>query len=185
MRITLFMACSLNGIIARPDYREDFLSREHWDGFLACARRTGALIWGRKTHEKCRRYGPQYLDAMKGLAAIVVTTDPGFALEPGFERAASPQDAVSTLEAKGLAEATLAGGSILNASFARAGLIDQVELQIEAVIIGRGIPIVAPGDFDLRLGPATVAQVTERILQVRCPVLELTGPGAPRSSQSG
>lgn len=49
MKVTLFMPMSLNGLIVRPDYREDFLSRQNWDSFVACARRTGAFIWGRKT----------------------------------------------------------------------------------------------------------------------------------------
>jgi dihydrofolate reductase len=151
----------------RPDEREDFLSRRNWDSFFECARRTGAIMWGRKTHEKVRAYGRQYFDAMKELTTIVVSTDPNVSLEGGFERATSPQDAVSRIEAKGFPEATLAGGSILNASFAKARLIDAVEINIEAVVIGRGIPLFAVDDFDLKLDLVTVRQIDDRIVQVR------------------
>lgn len=167
MKVTLFMATSLNGMIARPDYREDFLSRQNWDSFLTCARRTGALIWGRRTHEKVRKYARQYFDTMQDLAKIVVSTEPNFSLEEGFERANSPQEAVTKIEAKGFTEATLAGGSILNGSFAKARLIDSVEVNIEAVIIGRGIPLFAVDDFDLKLDLLTMTQIGDRIVQVR------------------
>lgn len=167
MQITLFMAASLNGIIARPDYREDFLSRRNWDSFIECALRTGVIIWGRRTHEKFRKYGRQYFETMKDLSKIVVSTDPNFSLEEGFERARSPEDAVTKIEAKGFTEATLAGGSILNASFAKAGLIDLVEMNIEAVIIGRGIPLFAVDDFDLKLDLVSLRQIDDRIVQIR------------------
>lgn len=97
MKVTLFMAASLNGMIARPDYREDFLSRRHWDSFLECVRRTGALIWGRKTHEKVRKFGPQYFEPLKDAACVVVTTDASLAVEEGFECASSPRDAIVKL----------------------------------------------------------------------------------------
>lgn len=172
MKITLFMATSLNGVIARPDYREDFLSRQNWDSFLECAQRTGAVIWGRKTHEKIRKYGSQYFGPMKDLAKIVVSTDPNLSLEQGFERATSPREAVAAIEAKGFTAATLAGGSILNASFAKERLIDSVEMNIETVIVGRGIPLFAVDDFDLKLDLVSVTQIGDRIVQVRCAVIE-------------
>jgi dihydrofolate reductase len=167
MNVTLFMATSLNGLIARPDYREDFLSRRNWDSFLDCARRTGALIWGRKTHEKFRRYGRQYFQTMNGLRKVVVSTDRAFSLEQGFELAGSPSEALAVLQGHGLQEATLAGGSILNTSFAKEQLIDAVEINIEPVVVGRGIPLFAAGDFDLALQLADVRQLGDGLVQLR------------------
>lgn len=167
MRVTLFMATSVNGLIARPDYREDFLSRRNWDSFLECASRTGALIWGRKTHEKFRRYGPQYFETMQGFRKVVVSTDRALSLEEGFERAGSPAEAVAVLQGHGLQEATLAGGSILNTSFAEEGLIDAVEVNIESVVVGRGIPLFAPGTFDLALQLSDVKQLGDGLVQLR------------------
>lgn len=168
MHVTLFMAASLNGLIARPDYREDFLSRENWDSFLDCTARTGAFIWGRKTHEKFRRYWLQYLERVKDFAKVVVSTDRGFSVEEGFELASSPRDALAVLESKGLSAVTLAGGGILNAAFAQAGLIDDLAINIEAVVVGRGIPLFAPEDFDLTLELVDARRITERIVQIRC-----------------
>lgn len=160
------MAASLNGIIARPDYREDFLSRQNWDSFLESVRRAGSLVWGRKTHEKVRRYGSQYLDQMKEFAKVVVSRDSSLALEEGFERADSPRGALARLEQRGLAATVLAGGSLLNRSFAREQLIDAVVINIEAVAIGRGIPLFAPDDFDIRFELTGVRRIGDNIVQV-------------------
>lgn len=173
MKVTLFMAISANGIIARPDYREDFLSRENWDSFLDCVRETGALIWGRKTHEKVRAYGPQYFRPLASSSNIVVSGNPAFTVdEPGFEVAATPQQALDSLAARGLRRATLSGGSLLNTAFARAGSIHEVVLNVEAVFIGRGIPLFAPDDVDLELRFNEMRQVSDRIVQLRYAVLE-------------
>ena len=176
MRVTLFMVMSTNGIIARPDYREDFLSRENWDSFLECVRQTGALIWGRKTHEKVRKYGAKYFEPLAGTRNVVVTAQRDFvASEPGFEVAASPQQALEVLKARGCAYATLGGGSILNSAFARAGLIDEVVVNIEAVIVGRGIPLFSPDDFDLRLRIGSTSRITDRVAQLRTTVVKSDG----------
>jgi dihydrofolate reductase len=172
MKITLFMATSLNGIIARPDYREDFLSNQNWYSFLDFTRETGALIWGRKTQEKARQYSPQALAQMGDFPKIVVTTDPAYTLEAGFEQAGSPQEAVDKLRRKGCKQATLAGGGILNSAFAREQLIDEVRINVEAVIIGKGIPVFAPGDFDMKLELKECRQVNQKIVQLCCLVVK-------------
>lgn len=166
------MSISLNGIIARPDYREDFLSSQNWYSFLDCAREKGALIWGRKTQEKARHYSPKAFEQMHNFEKIVVSTDPGFALEEGFALANSPQEAINKLEEKGCKEALLSGGSILNSSFAKARLIDEVMINIEAVIIGRGIPVFATDDFDVKLQFKEIKQLNDRILQVSYAVVK-------------
>jgi dihydrofolate reductase len=166
MKITLFMATSLNGIIARPDYREDFLSNQNWYSFIDFTRETGALIWGRKTQDKARQHSPQALARMGDFPKIVVTTDTTYTPEAGFEQAASPQEAVDKLRQKGCKQATLAGGGILNSAFAREQLIDEVRVNVEAVIIGKGIPVFASGDFDIKLEFKECKQVNQQIVQL-------------------
>lgn len=167
MHITLFMTMSLNGMTSRPDHREDFLSAENWDSFLECARETGALIWGRKTHEKVQRWNRRYFEQMKGLHKLVVSTNSALDVGEGFDLAASPRDAVAILERRGLRRATLGGGSILNSAFARERLIDAVVVNVEAVVIGRGLPLFAEADFDLRLETSSVRQLNDRIVQLK------------------
>lgn len=168
MKVTLFMSISVNGMIARPDFREDFLSQQNWDSFLDCVRDTGALIWGRKTHEKVRAHGPRYLGQLAGTHNVVVSTRSDFAVaEPGFELAASPEDALRSVVARGATRATLSGGSVLNSAFARAGLIDEVILNVEGVAIGRGIPLFAAADVDLPLQLHEMTRIGVNLVQLR------------------
>lgn len=161
------MTMSVNGITSRPDYREDFLSAANWYTFLDCVRETGALIWGRKTHEKVMSRNRKYLDEIAGIPKIVVSTQPDFFADSGFEVAASPRDAVARLSGRGHGRATLAGGSILNTAFARDRLIDEIIVNVEAVVVGKGIPLFAADDFDLRLALQEVRQIDPRIVQLR------------------
>lgn len=168
MKVTMFLASSLNGIIARPDYREDFLSREHWEGFLECASRTGSVIWGRRTHERVTVFNRGYLDRMWELEKIVVSRSEAFVPSDGFEVAHSPHAALELLASRGAEEATLAGGSVLNSAFVHAGLVDEVILNLEAVIVGDGISLLAPGGGDVRLkGNPEFRRVSDRIVQLR------------------
>ena len=54
----------------------------------------------------------------------------------------------------------------MNTAFARAGLIDQVIINVESVVVGRGIPLFAPEGFDLRLKLIEMKRMREEIVQL-------------------
>lgn len=76
------------------------------------------------------------------------------------------------LAGRGCERVTLAGGSILNCAFVMAQLINEVILNIESVIVGRGIPLFATEDVDLKLQLEHMRQVNDRIVQLRYTVLK-------------
>lgn len=57
------------------------------------------------------------------------------------------------------------GGSGINSCFARAGLLDEVVLNVEPIIVGRGIPVFKPRDFDLKQEFRNMVMVSGSILQ--------------------
>lgn len=148
MKVTLWMAMSLNAIVAREDQSEDFLSSTDWELFLELVRGADALIWGRVTHELFIR---QVRPLFPTLPVAVVTRDPSFAVDDGTVRAPSPEEAVAELAARGAAAALLAGGSRVNGAFSRSGLVDEVVVAVEPVIVARGIPLVTGEAPDMRL----------------------------------
>ena len=78
MNVTLWMAMSLNGIVARENQSEDFLSSRDWELFLELVRSSDALIWGRVTHQLFERLvRPQFQE----LPIIVVTRTNDFVTE--------------------------------------------------------------------------------------------------------
>jgi dihydrofolate reductase len=130
VKVILHMAISLNGMIARENYATDFLSAENWKIFVSLAYQTGAMIWGRITHEDVRTYGEQYIRDLERIQRVVVSRDTLFSVEPGWQLAASPQHALDLLTATGVEKTLLVGGASLNSAFARAALIDEVILTI-------------------------------------------------------
>jgi dihydrofolate reductase len=164
MNVTLWMAMSLNGIVAREDQSEDFLSSHDWELFLELARSSDALIWGRVTHELFERLvRPECPE----LPVVVVTRSNDFVTRPGSTRAATPEDAVAAAARLNADNALLAGGSQLNAGFARSGLIDEVIVAIEPVIVSRGIPLLSGDAPDLRLDLIDIDQSRKPTLRAR------------------
>jgi dihydrofolate reductase len=173
MKVILWMAMSLNGIIARENNEEDFISHNSWLEWLKWVRKSGCVIWGRKTHEVVRGWDKQYLEDLKGVKVVVVSADKNYKVGEGFELASSPEGTLEKLAKDGFESAVVTGGATLNSSFAKAGLIDEVVLNVEPVIIGKGIPLFSPEIFDLKLQLVGTEKLKDGIVQLHYKVKEL------------
>jgi len=157
---------SVNGIIARENREEDFLSEDNYKTFVKLAHKTGCMIWGRKTHEAVRNYGRDAFEEIGDIKKIVVSQNSDFQLENDFELVKSPKEALEKLEKLGFKEVILTGGSNLNSSFAKENLIDEIILNIQSVVIGKGIPLFWPEEFDLNLELKEINKISEKIIQL-------------------
>ncbi len=166
MKIVLCMATSLNGIIATPDNKEDFLSHENWNWFVKSVQKRGCLIWGRKTYEFVRNWDKSYLNSVENVTKIIVSSVPNLKLISGFTLANSPQEAIKILEARGFKEAIITGGSITNTSFAKLGLIDEVLIGLNSVIVGKGINLFNPEEFELKLELIESTKISQDIIEL-------------------
>jgi len=149
MKVTLYMAISANGFIARENGDEDFLSHENWNKFCDLANKHKSFIVGRKTYEAVKNWKDGYGFDDLDIEKIVVSQDPLYSLDSSYTLASSPQDALAKLTEKGFRETLLTGGSALNTAFAKAGLIDEIILNVEPVIIGKGVPLFSLEEFEL------------------------------------
>lgn len=166
LKVTLFMAISVNGLIGRPDGRGDYFTDVNWTGFVELAKRTGALVWGRRTHDHLRSRSPHAVGELDGVKGIVLTSSRSYRLEPGWQVADSPRAALAALEQQGLRQTLVVGGALVNAAFAREGLIDEVVLFVESVIIGRGLPLLAPEPVDIPLELLAADRLTQTVLRL-------------------
>lgn len=165
------MAISLNGIIAGEDGNEDFLSHDNWIEFSAFSNKIGCLIWGRKTYQSVITWDKSYLDVMANVKKVILSHDTSLKLKEGFQLATSPQEALEILRKDGFKEAILTGGSTNNSTFAKAGLINEVIVDVEPAIVGKGISLFKPEDFLLRLELLNTKQLKSGILQLHYKVL--------------
>jgi dihydrofolate reductase len=148
MKVTLWMALSLNAMAAREDQSEDFLSSTDWDLFVELLQAHDSIVWGRVTHEL---FIDQVRRLLPGMPVAVVTRNPDFAVNGHTASAASPKQALAELSARGATTALLAGGPHLNAAFVREQLVDEVVLALEPVLVARGLPLLIGDAPDLPL----------------------------------
>lgn len=166
MKVTLHMSMSVNAVIAREDDRCDFLAPENWQMLVELAHEAGAVVWGRRTHEVVRGYGGSFLTDLDGLTRIVLTSAADPQLEAGWEVARTPHEALARVAKAGGSHLLVVGGASVNSAFASAGLIDDVILNVESVIIGNGRPLFAPAEFDIPLLLAGMERVRDEIIQL-------------------
>lgn len=152
MKITLYMAMSVNGMIARKNGEEDFLSHKNWEKFVSLANEHKNFVVGRKTYEAVKRWGEDYsFDDLVGIEKVVISKNTSQKLDEGYTLADSPKDAIAKLSKKGFENILVTGGATINSSFAKEKLLDEIILNIEPVFIEQGIPLFSENSFDIRL----------------------------------
>ena len=75
MKIILFMATSLNGMIADKSGSEDFLSDTNWQTFSDFAKKHGCFIIGRKTYEAVQKWPDYNFNDIDARLKIVVSIE--------------------------------------------------------------------------------------------------------------
>jgi dihydrofolate reductase len=144
--VTLYIAASLDGKIARTDGGLDWLTQwpnpnqiDH--GYEAFLRTIGTTLMGKKTYLEILGFGVDW--PYTGMDSYVVTTDPTF-------QASTPNTQVVTSNLAGLVQSLkrtsdkdiwLVGGGQLIASFLGLNLLDRMILTVVPITLGKGIPL--------------------------------------------
>ena len=150
MKVTLYMAMSLNGYIAEENGSEDFLSHANWEKFCSLAQEYGNFIVGRKTYEAVKNWNEGFgSDNLKGIQKIIISQDENYKLDEGYVLATSPKEALVKLQ--DFESVLVTGGSAINTAFIKENLLDEIILNVEPALIGKGIPLFAQGDFFKKL----------------------------------
>ena len=154
MRISVFIATSLDGFIARPNGDIDWLGEPNVDGedfgYGAFIAGVDCLVMGRNTYEKVLTFGDWPYD--KPVVVMSRSQPPTPDSAPGgveFTRGA-PAEVVAMLRDRGCRSLYIDGGAVIQ-SFLRAGLITRLIISTIPVLIGEGVPLFGPLDKDLPL----------------------------------
>lgn len=167
MKTILYMAITPNGIIARENGEEDFLSHKGWETFAELAKKYGNFIVGRKTYEAVKKWDEDYsFDDLTEIEKIIISQDSLYQLDEGYALAQSPQDAIEKLKEKGFENILVAGGSATNTAFMKEGLLDEILLNIEPAIVGEGISLFSSADFESRLKLLEMKKLDDDIVQL-------------------
>lgn len=149
MHVTAADVISLNGNITQGDDDVSWASAEDWQHFLGLVRRHKVLVMGSGTYEAIRpEPDPERL-------RVVLTSRPdnyADVAEPGsleFKNE-TPEDLVSRLGDAGCERLLLVGGRV-STRFLAAGLVDELYITIEPLLLGYGKKLFEDLEESVRL----------------------------------
>jgi len=172
MKVQLYMAMSLDGVIALPEGSEEFLSHQNWQTFCEAVAEHRCFVVGRKTFEAVSAWtGPYNFDSFHDVTKIVVSRKNTGMSKPGYNFVSSPEDALRVAQTRGHSSLVVTGGGELNNAFLQRDLVDNLVVNIEPVVVGAGIRLFGDTGTLVRLQFIDTKLLPEGILQVRYAVM--------------
>jgi dihydrofolate reductase len=143
-RLRYQVAVSLDGFIAGPNGEYDWIVSDPSVDFAALFKEFDTALMGRKTYDVIAAQGGK--GAMPGLDVVVFSRTMAAAEYPGVRILNDdPAKIVAELKEKRGRDIWLFGGGELFRSLLDAGLVDTVEVALNPVLLGEGIPLLPPG----------------------------------------
>ncbi|MCK5629653.1 MAG: dihydrofolate reductase [Nanoarchaeota archaeon] len=159
------MAITANGYIAKENDETPW-SDEEWDSFSNIAKKIGNLVIGRKTFEIMNQ-DDEFQQIGNPFTVIVSNKENN---NSNFVN--SPEQAIKLLEEKGFSEILVAGGGMLNSSFMQKGLVDEIYLDVEPFLFGKGIKLFADNEFETKLELLETKQLSKNTIQLHYRILK-------------
>lgn len=157
-KVSVYVATSLDGFIARSDGGLDWLNEANADvpdgedlGFQAFIDSVDALIMGRKTFEQVLSFGAWPY----GRTPVVVLSRNSLSFPPGVPdtvtHSSEPlRDLLKRLSDGGVEHVYVDGGTTIQ-GFLSEGLVDEITVTVIPVILGGGIPLFGSLEHDINL----------------------------------
>lgn len=171
MKVILYMAITINGFIAKENDDTSFVSEIEWDSFRKMIKSIENMIIGSRTYEIMRDGGE--FENLENIRMLVVSDNPDFkTIADNHSVAKNPQNALAILENEGFDNALVAGGGTLNTSFMEENLVDEIYLDVEPVVFGKGIRLFRENDFETKLKLLETKKLSDNEIQVHYQVLK-------------
>lgn len=162
MKVILYMAITANGYIARDDDSTPW-SNEEWEAYAEEVKKVDNIIIGLRTYELMKDDGFEKI----GNPLVVVVSSKDYANNTEAIFVKTPEEALEVVLQKGFTATTINGGSTLLSSFAQKGLIDEVILDVEPFLFGKGIPLFKEIDAELELELQEARKIGQNGIQLR------------------
>jgi dihydrofolate reductase len=164
MKLTLYVAISIDGLISKGSDDTEWVSKTDWAQFYKYIKSSDAVIMGRRTMDQ--------FDAndfpIKGPTNIVLTNNPLLRKETKnlIIMSGTPLDVVSKAKAKGFKKLLLIGGAQTNREFIKANLIDEIVVSMHPLAIGNGLQLFGSEPLDVKLKPISTKLIKNELVQI-------------------
>ena len=167
MKIKMYMATSLNGYIAREDDNVEWMQEAQWESYDKEVAESGHIVLGNRT------YGMLEDDEVNADCTYYVLSNTGEGkVRPNVVFVQLDSNAILEALKKNNAKNVLViGGSKTNSFLLNSGLIDEVMIDIEPLIISSGINLVDSLNADVKLELLSNKTIGNGLLQLRYKVI--------------
>lgn len=172
-KITIEMACSINGMIATEDENEEFLLYRGWEIMLEFLKEQDVLIWGRKTWENIVSWGKEYLKDLENINIIILRRNPEIGTDFANVRCCdSVENCLKLCEELKYEKIFISGGASVNNAFMEKGIVDEIILNYNPFVLNQGIPLFQGKYFENKLKLEKVVKEQDGIVQVHYSVVK-------------
>lgn len=162
MKVILYMATTVNGLIAKEDDDTSFVSETEWNSYSSIVQKAGNVIFGRRTYEIITKQ-PEFKEFEK-VKVVIISNQDIKTLSSNHLVAKSPKEGIELL--KEFEQVIVAGGGMLNSAFMKEKLVDEIYLDIEPIALGKGIKIFADEDFEANLELIETKKLSDNEIQL-------------------
>jgi dihydrofolate reductase len=163
------MATTINGLIAKENDDTSFVTKRDWKSFLELVKKQGHVVIGRRTYEVT---SPE--EFVKSSLYVIMTHKKSLKKKTPkvIFTNKSPKNIIKMLGNMGFKKVLIAGGGKLNSAFMKEKLIDEIYLDIEPTIFGKGIKLFAEEDFEAKLKLIGTKKLSPNEIQLHYKVLK-------------
>ncbi len=168
MKVILYMAISVDGFIAKPDHETPWSDAE-FESYSSKVKETGNLIMGKTTYDLMLEENA-FADLNEPFLVVLTSSEE----KPTHENTVFVKDfqeALNILEQKGFETAFVGGGGKLNSVALESGLLEEIFVDVEPFIFGKGIPLFESTDIDLKLELIETKKIGDSGVQLHYKVL--------------
>ena len=173
-KISVFIATSLDGYIARTDGNLDWLDAAQTTvpagedcGYRALMQTVDALVMGRKTYEKVLSFGAWPYGKTK---VIMLSSNPILfpaAIPDSVSQSSEePHALCDRLSQDGVDHIYIDGGNTIQ-RFLSAGLVDELTITVIPILLGAGIPLFGALEKDIKLSCINTKQYDFGFVQLK------------------
>lgn len=169
MKLTIYMALSIDGLITRGETDSDWVSKTDWEQFHSYIKANDAVIMGRKTMDQ---FGSDF--PIADIFNIVLSKNKTLHTESEtlLITDKTPEQIIEYANTHNLQKLLLIGGSETNRQFIKAGLIDEIVLSVHPLIIGEGLKLFGNDPLNVSLELLGTKDINSELVQIRYKVIK-------------